>query len=108
MPGPGLVEGDHAGERRQSTDRARKSRLLECRLDVGDEAGDRDEVEGAVAEDAVGDAQPTALRVGDLGPTRAAAAVSDDTQIPPSRRLLGTPARGRVCGKATDPRSSHV
>ena len=62
-PDPRRSNVDHPRERGERLEEARRRLVLPDQLDVGDEAGDDDEVELALAEDLVGDVDVAAAGV---------------------------------------------
>ncbi len=62
-PGAALVEEHEAADSGEATEDASEVRQVPHHLDVRDETGDEEEVEWAVADDLVGDAQLAALGV---------------------------------------------
>ena len=66
--GSALVEEDQTSELRELEESLRHRRNRPAELDVGDEPGDEDEIEGAVADDLVGDRYVSAPRVVRLRP----------------------------------------
>src|SRR5829696_62934 len=98
-----LVEHDHAAERPEARQEMRHGRVVPVEVDVGDEAGDVDEVERALPEHLVGDADFAALGVVGVGLHGVALSRScgNYSSAPPLPN--GPPnGRGRVARSATE------
>src|SRR4051812_26465451 len=65
--GAALVEHDDAAEGPEAREEMREHRIVPAEVEIGDEARDIDEVEGALAEDLVGDTHVAALGVPGVG-----------------------------------------
>jgi hypothetical protein len=61
--GAALVEDQHPSESREPAHELAVSRVLPCDIEVGEDARDVDQVDRAVADHLVGDAELPALRV---------------------------------------------
>jgi hypothetical protein len=67
QPGSALVEDDQPGERSQPTPEGGLRGVVPGQLDVGDPAGNEDEVDRPLADDLVGDVDLAALGISGLG-----------------------------------------
>jgi hypothetical protein len=64
--GSALVEHEHPPARRKTLDVTHEQRLLPCRQEVSGDPADEDDVDGALADDLVGDSDVSASGVLDV------------------------------------------